>query len=503
MRVLLAFAGSRGDAQPGVLLGRELLRRGHDVTLAVSPNLVEFATGHGIPVVGFGLDSAELLRAQEEDRRGGSWNLRARFRALLELQRRGFAEAARDLLAVADAAELLVTGMACEEVAAEVARGRDIPLAALHFFPIRPNRAVPVLPTALGVHLPGALNRAGWRALTALRARALAREIAAVRSVSPRKYLQRTSIQAYDAGLFPGLAAELRGDEPVTGFPVVPDSGTRRTAQLASGREPGRITPSAAYRDAPAAGLAATGAAPPDVAIDAAVAEPPSTESVSRQKVSAQGPGGTREPAVRRPAAAPRGIPFDSELHTWLDAGDPPVYVGFGSMRVGDPHDLELLVRTACKRLGRRLLLTGTAFRPGLTPDVAVVDQVDHGVVLPRCAAAVHHGGAGTTAAALRAGVPQVICAMQADQPFWGRQIETLGLGAAMPFGALSADRLERLLQRAADPDVVLRAAAHAARFRDDGVARAVDVIESLVSSALPAAPPERAIAPVRIGGAS
>lgn len=92
----------------------------------------------------------------------------------------------------------------------------------------------------------------------------------------------------------------------------------------------------------------------------------------------------------------------------------------------------------------------------------------------------MHHGGAGTTAAALRAGVPSVICAVQADQPYWGRQIEALGLGATAPFAGLTANRLERLLIRATEPEVVAWAAAFGAGFRDDGVRRAADVIESI-----------------------
>ncbi|MGX1809503.1 glycosyltransferase [Nocardia sp. NPDC055321] len=484
MRVLLAFAGSRGDAQPGVLLGRELVARGHTVTLAVSPNLVEFAGRHGITAVGFGLDSAELLRVQHSDRRSSGWNPVGRFRALMDLQRRGFAEAAGDLLPLASRSDLLVTGMACEEIAAEVARRHGIPLAAMHFFPIQPNRAVPVLPTALGASLPGAINRAGWRTLTALRARALAPEVAAVRSPGAVRPLVRNSIQAYDAELFPGLRIELDG-AAFTGFPVIP------------GRPLGSGVPGPPALDAVdgGSGVAASALDPTPGSV-----HPVSVGSGARGLHDGTSPGEILLARNRFGTAPARSV---SGLDAWLTADTPPVYVGFGSMPVGDHRDLELLVRTACKRQGRRLLLSGAAFRPGITADVAVVDQVDHSAVLPRCAVAVHHGGAGTTAAALRAGVPQVICAVQADQPFWGRQLETLGLGVTMPFTALSADRLERLLVRAAEPGTVSRAAAYAARFRDDGVARAADVIESLASPSLLAARPDAAGAPIRIGGAS
>lgn len=416
MRVLLAFAGSRGDAQPGILLARELAGRGHRVTLAVSPNLVEFAEHHGIPAAPFGVDSDVLLRAQLDDTRFTSLNPYRRVRALLDLQRRGVPEAGRDLLDIATDAQILVTGMACEELAAEVATQRGVPLAAMHFFPIAPSRAVPVVPAAWGHRIPGALNRLAWRALAWVRARALEPALAELRAEAPVPYrapAERVRIQAYDGELFPGLELEL-GGAPVTGFPVVPE--------------------------------------------DSASASNPAASN----------------PAAGSPAA--NGV-----LDAWLSAGPAPVYVGFGSMQIPDPEGLERTIRAVCRHLSMRLLLSGSMFRQGFSPEVAVVRYVDHTSVLPRCAAAVHHGGAGTTAAALRAGVPSVICAVQADQPYWGRQLQTLGLGATLPFTDLTADRLEYALIRATEPATVLRAAAYGMRFRDDGVSRAADVVESMV----------------------
>ncbi|MET9487651.1 nucleotide disphospho-sugar-binding domain-containing protein [Nocardia sp. NPDC006630] len=450
MRVLLAFAGSRGDAQPGVLLGRELANRGHRVTVAVSPNLVEFAAAHGVSAVPFGLDSAELLRAQHTDHRFTAWNPLERVRALLDLQRRGFAEAARDLLEISGETDLLVTGMACEEVAAEVARQRSLPSAAMHFFPILPNRAVPVVPAAWGRRVPGALNLLGWQALTRTRAWALAPEIAALRratelvagqsAAAGLKPLVSTAIQAYDIELFPGLAPAL-GDAPVTGFPVVPGIGGEES-------DPS-FAPAGGSSGADGAGRARVG----------------------------------------------------RDLAEWLLTGEPPVYAGFGSMPMTDPLEVERMVREVCRRQGRRLLLAGSMFRADISPEVAVVAQLDHRAVLPLCAVAIHHGGAGTTAAALRAGVPSVICSVQADQPFWGRQLESLGLGATLPFAHLTADRLEQLLIRATDPTVVLRASAYGMRFRDDGVARAATVVESLAPPDRPAPLPSIPVTTLEIGG--
>ncbi|MGS2810914.1 glycosyltransferase [Nocardia sp. MW-W600-9] len=407
MRALLAFTGSRGDAQPGILLARELLARGHSVTLALSPNLVDFATAHGIPAVGFGRDSAELLRTQHADRRFRSPSPRQRLRAVLDLQRRGVAEAVRDLLALAPGHDVLVTGMAGEEAAEKAARRIGLPLAAVHFFPIHPNRSVPVVPTAWGARIPGALNRRIWSGLRWARDAALAEPLAEF-GVVEHPLPDRVSIQAYDIDLFPGLAAELPDRHPITGFAVDADGFL--------------------------------------------------------------------------------GGPHDSALTAWLDAGPAPIYVGFGSMTVDDPAALVAMVRTACARRGRRLLLAAgwAGIEPELSADVAIVDQVDHAAVFPRCVAAVHHGGAGTTAAALRAGVPQVICSVQADQPYWGRALARLGLADTLRATELTADRLTGMLDRVADPNVVSRATAYANRFPDRGVALAADEVETLVPLTFP-----------------
>ncbi|MEV0062587.1 nucleotide disphospho-sugar-binding domain-containing protein [Nocardia sp. NPDC050718] len=397
MRALLAFTGSRGDAQPGILLARALIARGHEVTLALAPNLVGFATEHGVPAVGFGCDSAALLRAQRTDPRFGARNPWARARAVLDLQRRGVPEMVADLRELVPGHDVVVAGMAGEEAAAVVAREAGLPFAAMHFFPIQATTVVPVVPARWAERIPGVVHRWGWSVLARARAAALAPVLTAGEPPV------RVRIQAYDPALFPGLRDELPG--PFTGFPV----------------DVGGV-------------LAADGT---DTTI-----------------------------AVRR----------------WLAAGSAPIYVGFGSMDVGDPVEFVAMLRAVCARRGRRLLLASgwAAITPSLDAEVAVVDQVDHAEVLPRCVAAVHHGGAGTTAAALRAGVPQVICSIQADQPYWGQALQRLGLAATAPARTLTAARLGALLDRISTPDVRRRVTDYAATFTTDGVARAADTVEAL-----------------------
>ncbi|MGW5316003.1 glycosyltransferase [Nocardia thailandica] len=420
-RVLLAFTGSRGDAQPGVLLARELRARGHEVTLAVSPDLVDFATAAGVPVVPAGTAGTALLAAQRADRRFSSRSPRQRWHALVDLQRRGVPELVRDLSAAAAGHDLVVTGMACEEAAAAAAHHGGVASVALHFFPVLPNGAVPVVPTASAAAAPGFVHRWGWRALSALRARALAPVLPA----GHRPGTARGTVQAYDPGLFPGLTREIPG--PFTGFPVDADgilSPARHSSRPGQGR-------GAVPADHPASGAGA-------------------------------------------------------DLEAWLAAGPAPVYVGFGSMTVGDPAAVAALVRAVCARRGARLLLAAgwAGGQTGIADDVAVVSEVDHTAVLPRCVVAVHHGGAGTTAAALRAGVPQLICSVQADQPYWGRALARLGLGETLPARALTGARLDAALTRLTTPEAALRAASYAARFAADGIARSADAVESFAAAA-------------------
>ena len=140
-------------------------------------------------------------------------------------------------------------------------------------------------------------------------------------------------------------------------------------------------------------------------------------------------------------------------LHAFLDAGDPPVYIGFGSMAGRHPQVLATLAYEALALCGRRgLLLTGWGGLHARTaPDhVFVLDAAPHDWLFPRMAAFVHHGGAGTTAEGLRAGVPNVIAPFLFDQPFWGARIHAQGLGPApIPQKKLTAARLAGAIHRA------------------------------------------------------
>jgi sterol 3beta-glucosyltransferase len=167
-------------------------------------------------------------------------------------------------------------------------------------------------------------------------------------------------------------------------------------------------------------------------------------------------------------------------LARFLDAGEPPVYVGFGSMLARDPEAFTRTVLGGLRRSGRRAVLaTGWgALRPSDAPErVHVLDQAPHDWLLPRVSVAVHHGGVGTVAAALRAGVPQVVRPFLGDQPFWARQVHERGVAALPLTGRLTADGLATAIDEAASRAGAARDLAAKVRG-EDGVSAAVERIE-------------------------
>ncbi len=173
-------------------------------------------------------------------------------------------------------------------------------------------------------------------------------------------------------------------------------------------------------------------------------------------------------------------------LSAFLEAGPPPVYVGFGSMGNRNPQQTAALVLEALQKSGQRaVMLSGWSGMSGenLPDTVHLVNDVPHAWLFPRMAAVVHHGGAGTTAAGLRAGIPNIVIPFFGDQGFWGQRVLDLGVGPAPTVRKqLSAERLARALEQAvSDPIMQQKASALGAKIRaEDGLARAVEVIEAL-----------------------
>ncbi len=177
----------------------------------------------------------------------------------------------------------------------------------------------------------------------------------------------------------------------------------------------------------------------------------------------------------------------DAALAAFLDAGPAPVYVGFGSM----PFKKNAEARTQAilnglATTGQRAILArgwGGLSAADLPASVMMVDAVPHDWLFPRVAAVVHHGGAGTTAAGLRAGKPTLICPFLGDQPFWGKVVHDLGVGPQpIPAKKLAAEPVTAALREmVGNPAMRQKAEALGEKIRaEDGIANAVAIIERI-----------------------
>jgi len=177
------------------------------------------------------------------------------------------------------------------------------------------------------------------------------------------------------------------------------------------------------------------------------------------------------------------------ELENFLSGEPKPVYIGFGSMVDKEADELTRLVVDALRISKQRAVMLGgwtDLGGSGLPDNILKVDHVPHDWLFPRVAAAVHHGGAGTTAASLRAGMPTVVVPFFADQPFWGWRVEKLGVGPKpIPRLKLTADKLAAAITRAVqDEEIKLQAAQLGEKIRtEDGVGNAVRAVEEILST--------------------
>ncbi|MCP3804714.1 glycosyltransferase [Allokutzneria sp. A3M-2-11 16] len=199
---------------------------------------------------------------------------------------------------------------------------------------------------------------------------------------------------------------------------------------------------------------------------------------------------------VRRPADWPRGTDVvgywwperppgwtaPAELVDFLQAGPPPVFLGFGSMAPGEGERLsEVVTETVRRAKVRAVVQAGWSGLTATGDDVMCVESVPHDWLFPQVAAVVHHCGAGTTGASVRAGVPVVPTPVLADQPFWASRLAKIGVSpGSVPFAELAAEPLATLITRAVtDPGYRARAQSLAERVRaEDGAGAILRLVE-------------------------
>ncbi len=414
MKFVLASYGTRGDIEPCAVVGRELLRRGHEVRTAVSPELVGFVESAGLAAVAYGPDRQVWQDAYHDfwtSLFGNFWRIQdliRSWRELGELSNQFWGELSTTLTSLADGADLVLTGQTFEEAAANAAEYYDIPLATLHYVPMRVNgQLVPILPAPLARSAMTVVEWLSWRVTKKLDD-AQRRELGLPKATGPssRRITERGSleIQAYDEVCFPRLAAEWakwNGQRPFIG--------------------------------------ALTMELPTDA---------------------------------------------DDEVASWIAAGTPPIYFGFGSMPVESPADTVAMISAACAQLGERALVCAACNDFSHVPQfdhVKVVGAMNHAAAFPACRAVVHHGGAGTTAAGLRAGVPTLILWTVPEQAIWAARVKRLKVGSGRRFSTTTRESLVAHLRRILDPQYVTRAREIATRMTKpaESVTAAADHLEN------------------------
>jgi len=415
MKFVLASWGSRGDVEPCVAVGCELLRRGQDVRMAVPPNVVGFVESAGLAAVAFGPDSQAILEAHRNFWTcffRNPWRIQDLIRLRREVEEpaiQRWGEISTTLTSLADGADLLVTGVNFEQPAANVAEHYGIPLAMLHTFPLRANgQFVPILPAPLGRSAMTVFEWVAWRMAKKLED-AQRRELGLPKATEPlpRLIAERgwLEIQAYDEVCFPGLAAEWSkwdGQRPFVG--------------------------------------ALTMELPTDA---------------------------------------------DEEVASWIAAGTPPIYFGFGSIPIESPADTLAMIGAACAQLGERALVCSAGTDFSHVPHfehVKVVGAVNFAATFPACRAVVHHGGTGTTAAGLRAGIPTLILSTDLDQTLWGARVKRLKVGTARRLSSTTQKSLVADLRTILAPQYVARAREIATRMTKPAasVAAVADLVEDL-----------------------
>lgn len=172
------------------------------------------------------------------------------------------------------------------------------------------------------------------------------------------------------------------------------------------------------------------------------------------------------------------------ELSVFLESGDSPVFVGFGSMPVSEPEQTTSLILKALEQCGKRCVLHSGWANLGAAdlPDtVFPLDYAPYAWLFPRISAVIHHGGSGTTGLALRSGVPSMVIPFMADQPFWGERTHALGVGPKpIPFSKLTVENLANAIQMATSSETMREKAQALSQKiqQEDGLAEAVKWVQ-------------------------
>ncbi|MCX7030065.1 MAG: glycosyltransferase [Spirochaetes bacterium] len=415
-RIVIVAPGSRGDVQPYVALGKGLQDAGMPVRVVTSHDHEELVTSHGLEYRPVEAGIEDFIRTRKMREALEKGSLLTSMARLAQEVKRGGEQLARRTLTACEGMDMLLAGISGVFVARSISEKTGLPLVQAYNVPFTPTCEFP------GALLPGFGPFFGG-ALNRLSHR-LTRQIV-WQAYRPVDRLVRRKVLGVPAA-------------PPLG-PFGPDAGQGMPVLYG-------ISPS--------------------------VIAPPRDWDGDRIHVTGYW---FLEPAESWQPPDP--------LVRFLEAGSPPVYVGFGSMSSRNPGETAGIVLEALRRVGQRAVVLsgwGGLHAADLPDSVLMVDGVPHSWLFPRMAAVVHHGGAGTTAAGLRAGIPSVVVPFHGDQPFWGQRVAALGAGPVpIPRRNLTIEGLARAINAAVTDTAMRRRAADlGARISaEDGVARAVSLI--------------------------
>jgi sterol 3beta-glucosyltransferase len=422
MHIAISTFGTRGDVQPFIALALGLLQAGHQVTLVTSDTFTDWIQSYGVNAHPVHFDPQEIVRHPETQAvMKGRGNPIRAFRIMRDVM--GHASGALEAFwQVAKKADFVVQSYGGVG-ALEVAEKLNLPSAIVHLFPFTPTRAFPS--PFLGSFLSRFSLGDGYNRVTHIAMRQVLWSV--VGGPMTNNWRKRLGLRAWRS--YGDMYAQARRLQiPVlcafspTFFPKLPDWD-----------ETHHLTGYWFLHDSPA----------------------------------------------WQPSA---------ELLHFVENGPPPVYIGFGSMNAGDGEEKVRLVLQALEISGQRgLILTGGGglARGTESPNVLYVENVPHEWLFPQMAAVVHHGGAGSTGAGLRAGVPSIITPVVGDQYVWAKQAAKLGVGPKSPdLKSLTAEKLAEVIRIAIrNPDIRNRATQLGEKIRaESGVAQAVEIIERRVA---------------------
>jgi sterol 3beta-glucosyltransferase len=409
--------GTRGDVQPYVCLARALADRGHEVRLIGPRNGEQMARAADVPFRALPMDMQSMMTSEPAQRMLAAGRITSAVKWVQNEEKAYAADMRRALIAETESVDLIVSHPVLLERCEAIATARQVTHIPLYLFPFSTSRSFPsALITQRGRWRQlGPLNRVSHKLVFEMIWRTQRDEASILR--------RELGIPPASRSMFPTIA---RGEAPCL-------LGYSQTLFPRPGD-----WPSSAHH------------------------------------------AGFLEPWPElRARLSEQGVP--PELDDWLAAGSPPVFLGFGSMPVLDGQGLLRTVRATLAELGvRGILAAGWSELDAAGDDTLfVIDEVDHQSLLPRCTAAVHHGGAGTTHTSLAAGTPTLVCSVFFDQSFWGSQCQRLGVGDTFPFARLNARRLTDGLRGVLDSRVAARAKEVAQCMADeDGIGAAVAHLE-------------------------